>query len=307
MLAGERGAARNTLEAYRRDLQDFAAHLGGRAPAAATPEDIRLYLDRLAGAGLSAATTARRLSALRQFFGHLYAEGHIATDPTAALASPRRARPLPKTLGVADIDRLFAVAEANAAEPGASPARRREAKRMLALIELAYASGLRVSELVTLPRSAARARGEMLAVTGKGGKERLVPLHDRAKAALSAYIAEEDAVRPRASRHLFPADGADGHLSRQVFGRALKRLAAAAGIPAAKISPHGLRHAFASHLLQNGADLRVLQQLLGHADIATTQIYTHVLDERASAMVRDLHPMAERRGRRGRGDPPIQR
>jgi integrase/recombinase XerD len=296
MIAAERGAARNTLEAYRRDLEDYAAHLAHRKTSLldVASDGLRDYLIALEAAGLKPATAARRLSALRQLHKFLYAEGHRSDDPSAVLTGPKRGRPLPKVLTVKDVDRMLDTARVDAYEPDRPFAERLAARRMTALLELLYATGLRVSELVALPATAIKPNTLMLAVRGKGGKERLVPLTDAAKEAVAAWrtiLAEIPTPRP--SPWLFPAESASGYLPRQVFARDLKVVAARAGIAADRVSPHVLRHAFASHLLQNGADLRVVQQLLGHADVATTQIYTHVLDERAKAMVRDLHPLTD--------------
>lgn len=300
MLAAERGAARNTLCAYARDLTAYGAFLAARGVDAlrAGAADIREYLAELHGRGHAASTAARHLSAIRQFHRFLFAENYRDDDPTAAIEGPRRGAVLPKTLSIAEVDRLLNVAAEGIDDPARPIRQRLAAARMSALLELLYATGLRVSELVALPRSAARAaerhRLEMIAVTGKGNKERLVPLTEAAKRAVSRYLGLlAEAGLDRANTWLFPAQSDSGHLPRQVFARDLKSAAAAAGLRADHVSPHVLRHAFATHLLQNGADLRVVQQLLGHADISTTQIYTHVLDERARSMVRDLHPMAE--------------
>jgi integrase/recombinase XerD len=291
MLAAERGAAGNTLQAYRRDLEDYLEYLGSRAPANADPAAVRGFLASLEERGLKASSAARRLSAVRQFHKFLYLEGYAPSDPTAPVQAPKRGRALPKVLGVAEVDRLLAAAKA-AADRAGTPAEALRALRMHCLLELLYASGLRVSELVSLPRAAARSRERFLVVKGKGAKERLVPLTEAALEAARTYLAAlEERVGP--GPWLFPADGESGHLTRQVFARELKVAAAAAGLRADRVSPHVLRHAFASHLLQNGADLRVVQELLGHADISTTQIYTHVLDERLKGMVRDLHPMSD--------------
>jgi integrase/recombinase XerD len=300
MLAAERGAARNTLEAYARDLSGYLGCLGGRGTSAlaATQADVRAWFAGLEAEGLKASSAARRLSAVRQFHRFLYAEGHRADDPSAAIRGPRKARPLPKTLLMDDAARLVDLAAERAADTARPAAGRLADARMVALVELLYATGLRVSELVSLPRGVLADGAEMIRVRGKGGKERLVPLTGKARAAVAAYLAVQADLAPgRRSPWLFPADSASGHLPRQVFARELKRLGAAAGLRADKLSPHVLRHAFASHLLHNGADLRVVQQLLGHADIATTQIYTHVLDERVGAMVRDLHPLADEAAR----------
>lgn len=296
MLAAERGAARNTIESYTRDLEDYGAFLGGRGIAleAAEANDIRAYLESLGDAGLAAATLARRLSAIRQFHGFCYAEGFAPVDPSVSIEGPRKGRTLPKVLSLADVDRLLAISAEGIAQ-AQTPSARRAALRLHALVELLYATGLRASELVALPAAAFNRPREGLIVKGKGNKERLVLLTPSALEAVAAWraaLAQSDAGRKApASRFLFPASGEAGHLARQVFARELKRLAGAAGLKAEALSPHVLRHAFATHLLQNGADLRIVQQLLGHADIATTQIYTHVLDERARAMVRDLHPL----------------
>ncbi len=297
-LASERGASANSLEAYRRDLCDYEDHLGEQGTDAlkAGAAHVRAYLAARGGEGLSAASIARRLSAVRQFHKHLYAEGRRRDDPTLAIEGPRRARPLPKVLTVDDVDRLIATAR-EGFDASERPLRERlAASRMACLIELVYASGLRVSEVLSLPKSAARAKEPLLTIRGKGGKERLAPLSDPARAAMAAYrtLLSDAAPGMAASPWLFPADSASGHMTRQAFARDLKLVAAAAGVSPARVSPHVLRHAFASHLLQNGADLRVVQDLLGHADISTTQIYTHVLDERARAMVRDLHPMNDK-------------
>lgn len=299
MLASERGAAKNTLDAYARDLSDFAAFLreSGVTLARASSEDIRGYLGALSARGFQASSAARRLSAIRQLYRFLYAEGLRKDDPAAVLEGPKRGRPLPKVLSVADVDRLLETARNAAADAARPAAERMRAARLYCLLEVLYATGLRVSELVALPASAARRDQRMLVVRGKGDKERLVPLNERAKTAMADYLAlVKDAHGKKTAREpkwLFPSFGETGHLTRQHFARDLKGLAAAAGIPPAKVSPHVLRHAFASHLLQNGADLRVVQTLLGHADISTTQIYTHVLEDRLKSLVRDLHPLAE--------------
>jgi integrase/recombinase XerD len=296
MLAAERGAGRNTLEAYTRDLDDLADHLAGNGTtiAGATTADLRAYLAALARRGFKASSVARRLSAVRQLFRFLYAEGHRGDDPAAVIEGPKRGRPLPKVLSIDEVDRLLATAHAGAADAARSDAERLRGLRLACLLEVLYATGLRVSELIALPAAAARRDERMLVVRGKGGKERLVPLNDAAKRAMRDYLgrlAELD--RDTGSKWLFPSFGESGHLTRQHAARELKALAAAAGISAERVSPHVLRHAFASHLLQNGADLRIVQTLLGHADISTTQIYTHVLDERLKSLVRDLHPLGE--------------
>ncbi len=278
MLAAEKGSARNTILAYRRDLEGASAALGSRL-AAATPAD----LERLAAewAALARATVARKSSALRGFFGFLVREGWRTDDPTQGLSTVAPARPLPKSLGDGDIARLFAaLAERLVA---ATPA----ALRLSALIELLYGSGLRATELVSLPRHAIRpGRGHAI-LTGKGGKERLVPVGGRADAAVAAYVA----TVPSGARYLFPSGGS--HLSRVRLFQLVRELAADAGIPPARISPHVLRHAFATHLLEGGADLRALQLMLGHADIATTQIYTHVQTKHLVELVNAKHPLGE--------------
>jgi integrase/recombinase XerD len=296
MMAAERGAAANTLEAYRRDLADFHAALdrAGKGALNVATEDIRGYLRSLKKRGFSAATSARRLSAIRQLHRFLYAEGMRTDDPALVLEGPRRHPPLPKILSVEEVERLLTKAHAAVEETPPEKSERIHAARTACLLELLYATGLRVSELVALPKSAARRNEPLILIRGKGGRERLVPLSDPARRAIATYRALLEARGGGGGPWLFPADSASGHLSRQVFARDVKTVAARAGIAAARLSPHVLRHAFASHLLQNGADLRVVQELLGHADISTTQIYTHVLDERMKAMVRDLHPLNEK-------------
>jgi integrase/recombinase XerD len=293
MMAAERGAARNTLEAYERDIDDYLEFLGARDLTDVSAADIRGWLGDLAGRGLKASSTARRLSAVRQFHRFLYTEGLSPGDPSAALEGPRQGRPLPKVVSVGDVDRLIEAAKLAAEREDMTPAARVRALRMRCLIEMLYATGLRVSELIALPLSATTTRERFLVVRGKGDKDRLVPLNETARLSALAYL---DAAREAGGtdgRWLFPSDGESGHLTRQAFARDLKSLGAAAGLSPSALSPHVLRHAFASHLLQNGADLRVVQELLGHADIATTQIYTHVLDDRLKSMVRDLHPLAD--------------
>ena len=296
-IAAERNAAKNTLEAYRRDLDAYCEFLAARGIAAlkATDVDVRAFQADGSAQGLASSTLARRLSSVRQFHKHLYLENRRGDDPTLSLEGPRRARPLPKVLTVAEVERLISMAREGLDDPERKPAEKLAAVRMACLIELVYATGLRVSELIALPKSAARTKEPLIAVVGKGNKERLVALSEPARESMRRYrkLLDELAPGQATSRWLFPADSETGHLSRQVFARDLKTIAAASGIGAHRISPHVLRHAFASHLLQGGADLRVVQDLLGHADISTTQIYTHVLDERAKAMVRDLHPLGD--------------
>jgi integrase/recombinase XerD len=294
MLAAERGADENTLAAYGRDLGDFAAYLGGMGSsvAKAATEEVRRYLQNLTKRGLAPATVARRLSAIRQLYRFLYAEGMRKDDPAAVIEGPKRTRPLPKTLTLAEVDRLLQMAAQS--DPEAPLPLRLRAARLYCLVELLYATGLRVSELISLPASAARREARMLVVRGKGNKERLVPLNDAAKDGMTRYLSLlAESGHAAGSKWLFPSFGESGHLTRQHFARELKVLGAAAGLRTAQISPHVLRHAFASHLLHNGADLRVVQTLLGHADISTTQIYTHVIEERLKSLVRDLHPLAD--------------
>ncbi|MGQ4275376.1 site-specific tyrosine recombinase XerD [Terrihabitans sp. B22-R8] len=296
MLSAERGAAQNTLDAYRRDLDDYFDFLIGRGRDAgdSDADDIRAWLSDLSARGLRTSTAARRLSAVRQFHRFLYTEGLRADDPGASLEGPKRGRPLPKILSVEEVDRLLACA-AEGVDDETRPLKERfRAARMSALLEILYASGLRVSELVDLPRSAAKPGTRVLSVRGKGGRERLVPLTGAALRTSALYLELLEAVGDaKGGRYLFPSIGESGHLTRQAFARDLKDVATRAGIDSRRVSPHVLRHAFASHMLQNGADLRAIQQLLGHADVATTQIYTHVLDERVASMVRDLHPLAD--------------
>jgi integrase/recombinase XerD len=296
MVSAERGGAENTLSAYRRDLSDYRDFLAarGRSILGATAEDARAHLAALAALGFKETTTARHLSALRQLHKFLYAEGLRGDDPTGVIDAPKRGRPLPKILSVDEVDRLLAAAREGVDDPDRPILDRLRAARMTALLETLYASGLRVSELVSLKRSAARAGLDVLSIVGKGSKERIVPLTDAAKGAMSSYLEVLRAARrDHASPWLFPSSGESGHLTRQHFARDLKAVAIAAGLRPDRVSPHVLRHAFASHLLQNGADLRSVQMMLGHSDIATTQIYTHVLDERMKAMVRDLHPLGD--------------
>ncbi len=295
MLSAERGAAHNTLEAYRRDLDDYADFLvsQGRDALTVTAEDVRGWLSDLAARGFAASSAARRLSAVKQFHRFLYTENIRGDDPGAALTGPKRGRPLPKVLSVKEVDDLLTAAAEGADDEEKPLIERLRAARMSALLEILYASGLRVSELVTLPRSAARAGTQILSIRGKGGRERLVPLTEAARRAAKLYLDLLDARQEKPAPFLFPALAENGHLTRQAFARDLKAVAIRAGIEPKRVSPHVLRHAFASHLLQNGADLRSVQQLLGHADVATTQIYTHVLDERLASMVRDLHPLGD--------------
>jgi len=296
MLAAEHGAATNTLQAYAADLADFSGHLATnrRGIGNARSDDIRAYLSALAARGFSPTSAARRLSAIRQLYRFLYLEGHRSEDPAAAVDGPKRGRPLPKVLSIAEVDRLLAAARTRLENPDPVLAERLRAARLACLLEVLYGTGLRVSELVALPLSAGSRDTRVLMVRGKGGKERIVPLNDAAKRAMAEFLdLRRQSGEAAKSSWLFPSFGESGHLTRQHFARELKALAAAAGLRPAAVSPHVLRHAFASHLLQNGADLRSVQMLLGHADISTTQIYTHVLDERLKSLVRDLHPLAQ--------------
>ncbi len=291
MMSAERGASRNTLEAYKRDLtafEDSAGDLKG-----ATREDIKRYLAKLSRSGAAATSQARRLSSLRQYFAFLYAEGMRGDDPTVAVDAPRRARSLPKVLSQADVGELIKAARAKAAQSA-------EGKRLLCLVEVFYAAGLRVTELATLPLAAVRRRDNFLFVKGKGGKERVAPLNDEARNAITGYLDVRAEFLPRvknaaAERYLFPSRGAEGHLTRRRCHQMMKELAVAAGVDPAKLSPHVLRHAFATHLVEGGADLRSVQTMLGHSDISTTQIYTHVASERLKKVVNAAHPLSRKR------------
>jgi len=289
MLAAERGAARLTLAAYRNDLIDLSGFLVARGSAldAADAAALHGYLAATGTRRLAPRTLARRLSAIRQFYRFLLTDGVRGDDPTTGLDTPRLGRPLPKLLSEAEMARLIATAQAWPGEEGV---------RLRCVLELLYATGLRISELVTLPLAAAQRDPRFMLVRGKGGKERIVPLSPPSRQALADYLACRKVFLPdgQASRLLFPSRGRDGHLTRQRCGQLLKELALGANLDPARLSPHVLRHAFASHLLDHGADLRSVQQMLGHADIATTQIYTHVVEERLKSLVRDLHPLAEK-------------
>ncbi len=290
MMSAERGAAQNTLEAYQRDLIDYARHLKatGLTIDQIDRNGVQAYLMRLEQQGFAATTQARHLSAIKQFHRFLVAENLRKDDPTAIVPAPKAGQRLPKTLSIEEVDKLFDAAEAAMAMPELSPKARLKAERNYVLLELLYGTGMRVSELVALLRSAIVRDASMLVVRGKGDKERMVPLNDRAKDALLSYLKK---LPP--GRFAFPANTKEGYLARQVFARELKQIAIDAGIDPGKISPHILRHAFASHLLERGADLRVVQVLLGHADISTTQIYTHILDERLTQLVEKHHPLAQ--------------
>ena len=298
MLSAERGASANTLAAYRRDLEDLHTYLKGRGIGMleAGSADLSAYMTRLAGEGLKPTSQARKLSSIRQFSKFLYAEGLRGDDPSAILDAPKKGRPLPKTIGVDQVTRLLDQATSEA--ENAVPEERLKRLRMLALVELLYATGMRVSELLTLPARVLGEEGRFLVIRGKGAKERLVPLSRAAIAALHRYgealaAAAEADPKLKDSPRLFPAASKEGHVPRQVFARDLKDLAIRAGLSPSMLSPHVLRHAFASHLLQNGADLRAVQELLGHSDISTTQIYTHVLEERLQELVQNHHPLAK--------------
>jgi integrase/recombinase XerD len=302
MLAAEQGAGDNTLDAYRRDLTDFSEFLGRKKQnfAGAGTDALRDYLADLDTRGFKSSSVARRLSAMRHLFRFLLNERIRSDDPAAILSGPKRGRGLPKVLSIADVDRMLTRAKELTEAENASPQTRLRAMRLYCLLEVLYATGLRVSELVSLPLSASRRDARMIVVRGKGNKERLVPLNEASRQAMADYLAAMEALKPEkkknavASKWLFPSFGESGHLTRQHFARDLKELAAASGLAPRLVSPHVLRHAFASHLLHNGADLRIVQTLLGHTDISTTQIYTHVVEERLKSLVRDLHPLAEK-------------
>ncbi|MES2601592.1 MAG: site-specific tyrosine recombinase XerD [Pseudomonadota bacterium] len=302
MLAAEQGAGVNTLDAYRGDLEDLSDFIARRKSTfqKADTQMLRDYLGDLDDRGFKSSSVARKLSSTRHLFRFLLSERVRADDPAAILSGPKRGRALPKVLSIADVDRLLTQAKALAETPEQSPLQKLRALRLSCLLEILYATGLRVSELVALPLSAARRDARMIVVRGKGNKERLVPLNETSKQAMADYLAALEATHREqkktatVSKWLFPSSGESGHLTRQHFARDLKELAAAAGITPRLVSPHVLRHAFASHLLHNGADLRIVQTLLGHTDISTTQIYTHIVEERLKSLVRDLHPLADK-------------
>ncbi len=292
--AAELGAARNTVLAYGRDLKDFAAWLDGRGLdfESAGRQDIEAYLVHCEAQGFSRATRARRLSAIRQLYRHAFEEGWRGDNPALRITGPGRERRLPKTLSEEEVGRLLEAA-------GRTGRRATERLRNACLMELLYATGMRVSELVSLPVSAARGDPRMLLVRGKGGKERMVPLSAPAREALAAWLQARDAAQAQArreggqeSRFLFPSGGRSGHLTRHRFYALVKEIAVNAGVSPAKVTPHTLRHAFATHLLAGGADLRAIQLMLGHADLSTTEIYTHVLEERLRRLVLENHPLA---------------
>ena len=295
MQSAERGAAQNTLEAYQRDLDHFSAFAKatGTGMSDLGTQQIRDYLGVLADEGLAVSSRARRLSAVRQFYRFLFIEGLRKDDPASEVSPPKKARPLPKTMTIAEVDHLLDIAAHDSKT--AKGRKLLPAIRLNCMLELLYATGLRVTELVSLPRTFMRADDRMITVKGKGGRERMVPLNGAARRAIRAYVTHLDSKSPKGrnnSPFLFPSSGVDGHLTRQRLVQEIKALAAKAGLEPKNISPHVLRHAFASHLLERGADLRAVQQLLGHADISTTQIYTHVLDERLRQLVNDHHPLA---------------
>ncbi|MEM8935632.1 MAG: site-specific tyrosine recombinase XerD [Pseudomonadota bacterium] len=297
MMAVDRAAADHTLKNYGRDLQRFAAFAKKRGETLETAgaDDISAWLTDLDAQGLAAATAALKVSALRQFYQFLYAESLRGDNPTASVARPRTKRPLPKVLSHEEVDALFGAADAIEGPNGA---------RLIAMLELLYAAGLRVSELVGLPLSAIRRGERVLIVRGKGDKERIVPITSRALAAVEEYLVSREAFLPSKgsqtlSPFLFPSRGKTGHITAARFAQMLKGLAANAGIAPSKVSPHVLRHAFATHLLAGGADLRSLQQMLGHADITTTEIYTHVAQERLKRLVFDKHPLAKKQDKAG--------
>jgi integrase/recombinase XerD len=291
MMSAERGASANTIAAYRRDLLDFCATGDAKRTVR---DDVKRYLASLAASGISPSSQARKLSALRQFFGFLYAEGMRKDDPTSAIDAPKRARSLPKVLSRDDVDALI---EAARQVEGA------DGMRLVCVVEMLYAAGLRVSELVGLPLAAVRGKNGFLLIKGKGNKERLAPLGPSARAAVDIYLAVRDEFLPAGSRRhaaerfLFPSRSAEGFLTRRRCHQMLKALALKANIDPEKLSPHVLRHAFATHLVEGGADLRSVQTLLGHADIATTQIYTHVASDRLTSVMEAAHPLSRRKTR----------
>ena len=292
MMSAERGAGLNTLAAYRRDLVDFAGHA---VPVTASREDVRAYLTGLSRSGMAASTQARKLSALRQFYGFLYAEGLRKDDPTQTIEAPQARRPLPKILSADDLQAMLGTAAED---------RTPEGLRLTLIVEMLYGGGLRVSELAGLTLAAVRTKENFIRVTGKGNKERLSPLSPAARRALDDYLAVRDAFVPKGdknNRFLFASRGEGGTLTRRRFHQLLKGLALKAGIDPAKVSPHVLRHAFATHLVEGGADLRSVQTLLGHADIATTQIYTHVARDHLSRVVSSAHPLGKAKTLKGSG------
>jgi integrase/recombinase XerD len=306
MMSAERGAAANTLSSYERDLSDLREFLGGRGQSLmeAATADLSAYLTHLSTQGFAATSQARRLSSMRQFYRFLYSEGLRGDDPTGIIDAPKKGLTLPKTMSVAEVTKLLGIAAEEAALTGPGQLAR---IRMHLLLELLYATGMRVSELVSLPVKVLRQEGRFLMIRGKGNKDRMVLLSRAAIEAMEKYdTARKSLVREKSgapapqkkadspeSPWLFPSNSKEGHLPRQVFARDLKDITIRAGLNPSAVSPHVLRHAFASHLLQNGADLRAVQELLGHSDISTTQIYTHVLEERLQELVQTHHPLAK--------------
>jgi integrase/recombinase XerD len=297
MMGAERGAGANTLAAYRRDLLDFAGHSSskGADPAKASREEVRAFLAGLSSSGMAASTQARKLSALRQFYGFLYSEGIRGDDPTQTIAAPQTRRPLPKILSGADLEKMLAIA-AEDRSPGGL--------RLTLIVEMLYGGGLRVSELAGMTLAAVRAPAQFIRVTGKGNKERLSPLSPAAREALDAYLQVREKFVPehdKNNRYLFASRAEGGFLTRRRFHQLLKGLAIKAGLDPAKVSPHVLRHAFATHLVEGGADLRSVQTLLGHADIATTQIYTHVARDHLTKVVTAAHPLGRAKAAKDEG------
>jgi len=295
MMSAERGAGANTLAAYRRDLLDFAGSLKAGEPSGASREHVRGFLAGLSAAGLAASTQARKLSALRQFYGFLYTEGVRTDDPTQTIEAPRARRPLPKVLSGDDLEAMLRVAAQD---------RSPEGLRLSLILEMLYGGGLRVSELAGMSLAAVRAKEDFIRVTGKGNKERLTPMSPAARVALDSYLEVREQLVPRHdrnNRYLFASRSAEGFLTRRRLHQLLKAVALKAGIDPNRVSPHVLRHAFATHLVEGGADLRSVQTLLGHADIATTQIYTHVARDHLSRMMRSAHPLARAKSSKNSG------
>lgn len=299
MMIAERGAADNTIESYQRDLTEVSNFLSERRTSLnkATSDDIKAYLKQMSDEGYAASSQSRHLSSMKQFYRFLHDEGILDDDPTGIIDAPKSGLKLPKTLSEDEVGQLLDLAEAEA-KTAKGDKDLISKTRFRALLELLYATGMRVSELVALPIGVLKRDEPFLIIKGKGNKERLVPISQAAKSALADYLAAMEAYQakqknPEETHFLFPANSKTGYLARQVFARELKSIAAQAGIDVEKVSPHVLRHAFASHLLSNGADLRAVQELLGHSDISTTQIYTHVLDERLKKLVNEHHPLAK--------------
>ncbi len=295
MLNVERGASKNTLESYQRDLDAYNGFLARKKLTLKTAEKNELsdFLAFSHEEGLAASSIARRLSALKQFYKFLFLENMRGDDPSSGIEAPKLGRSLPKIMHEEDVTSLIGLAEREALSKEGSKASHLRCLRLYTMLETLYATGLRVSELVSLPSSCIGQDHRFLLIVGKGNKERLVPLSDRARDAMGQHVLMSSNYFGQKSKWLFPSFGKQGHFTRQAFARDLKDLALRAGLDPKKVSPHVLRHAFASHLLHNGADLRAVQQLLGHADISTTQIYTHVLDERLRALVEEKHPLSE--------------